>query len=403
MRTLRLYVLREHVAPFFVTMGGLTAVLLVGNIIKFAELVIAKGVSPFDILRLMIYLLPYMLSFTVPMACLIAMVLAFGRLSADYELIAMRASGVAPFRLVGPMLIAGLVLSMLVLIVNDRIVPISHLAFRRQLKAIGVKRPTAYVEAGTFIKEFPPYIIFIYQVEGERLEHVRIYEPQPNGPTRTIIADRGEFTPLHDKRGVQLTLYDGTVDEWEPMQPRSFYKATLRNYEMILRADREDPDQMAKKLKEMTFKELAAERERLKAEGIDTLPISLELHRKIASSFSVVIFVLFGLAFGMQLHHHERLTTFVWVLGVFMGYYLATIGVNAIALKGWLSPWLAMWIPNLLGCLISSILVFRVVRRSAADAHLRPLRGPPTTPGLVMVPHRVPLLELLDRPLRTSR
>ena len=54
MRTLRIYVLREHVAPFFVTMGGLTAVLLVGNIIKFTELVVAKGVSVFDILRLMI-------------------------------------------------------------------------------------------------------------------------------------------------------------------------------------------------------------------------------------------------------------------------------------------------------------------------------------------------------------
>src|SRR3989338_6373834 len=80
MRTLRVYVLREHAAPFFVTMGGLTAVLLVGNIIKFAELVVSKGVSPFDILRLMLYLIPYMLTFTVPMACLIAMVLAFVRL-----------------------------------------------------------------------------------------------------------------------------------------------------------------------------------------------------------------------------------------------------------------------------------------------------------------------------------
>ncbi len=84
MRILRAYVLREHLAPFFVTLGGLTVVLLLGNIIKFAELVIAKGVSLFDILRLIIYLVPYMLSFTVPMACLIAMILGFGRLSSDY-------------------------------------------------------------------------------------------------------------------------------------------------------------------------------------------------------------------------------------------------------------------------------------------------------------------------------
>jgi len=363
MRTLRLYVLREHTAPFFVTMGGLTAVLLVGNIIKFAELVIAKGVSPFDILRLMLYLLPYMLGFTVPMTCLIAMVLAFGRLSTDYELIAVRASGIAPIRLVSPMLLVGLVISCLLLIVNDRVAPAAHLAFRKQLKAIGVKQPAAYLESGTFIKEFPPYIIFIYQVEGRKLEHVRIYEPQPNGPTRTIIAERGEFERTTDRRSVQLKLFDGTVDEWDPLHPGSFYKATFTTYTMALRSDTDDPERMGKKLREMTFKELLGERRRLTAQGIDTLPVSLELHRKVASSFAVLVFIGFGLALGLRLHHHERLTTFVWVLAIFMVYYLGTIGINAIALKGWLPPWVAMWMPNLVGGLAGLVLVLNAVRR----------------------------------------
>src|SRR3990167_798777 len=146
MRILRTYLLREHLAPFLVTLGGLTAVLLVGNIVKFAALVIGKGVSILDILRLIIYLIPYMLSFTVPMAVLITMVLAFGRLSTDYELVAMRASGVSPGRLVGPLLLTGLMISFGMLVLNDRIVPESHLAFRRQLKAIGIKQPAAYLE-----------------------------------------------------------------------------------------------------------------------------------------------------------------------------------------------------------------------------------------------------------------
>ncbi|MBI3323628.1 MAG: LptF/LptG family permease, partial [Candidatus Omnitrophica bacterium] len=61
MKLLRTYVLKEHIGPFLVTLGGLTAALLVGNILKFAELVIAKGVSVFDILRLLIYLIPSLL------------------------------------------------------------------------------------------------------------------------------------------------------------------------------------------------------------------------------------------------------------------------------------------------------------------------------------------------------
>ena len=363
MRTLRLYILREHAAPFFVTMGGLTAVLLVGNIIKFTELVIAKGVSVFDIVRLIIYLIPNMLGLAVPMACLIAMILAFGRLSTDYELIAMRASGVAPIRLVFPMLLVGLVLSALLLIVNDRLVPASHLAFRRQLKAIGIKQPTAYLEPGTFIKEFPPYVIFIYQVEGKKLDNVRIYEPQPNGPTRTIIAERGEFEQSPDKRGVQLKLHDGTVDEWDPAHPGSFYKVTFGTYTINLRSDKEDPARLRKKWAEMTFKELLTERRRMDAEGVDTIPLSLKLHQKIASSFAALVFIAFGLAFGLRLQHHERLMSFVWVLIVFMGYYLASIGMDNVAMREWMPAWLSMWVPNLIGTAISTLMLARAVRQ----------------------------------------
>jgi LPS export ABC transporter permease LptF len=362
MRTLRTYVLWEHFAPFFVTIGGLTAVLLVGNIIRFTELIIAKGVNVFDVLRLILYLTPYMLSFTVPMACLIAMTLAFGRLSTDYELIAMRASGVAPVRLAAPLLVVGLLISTLLLIVNDRVVPEAHLAFRRQLKAIGIKQPTAYLEAGTFIKEFAPYLIFVYQVDGRRLSGVRIYEPQPNGPTRTIIAERGEFERLPDKRGVRLNLHDGTMDQWDPLHPGSFYKVNFGSYSVILRSDQDDPARIGKKLKELTFKELSAERSRLGAQGIETLPIDLELHRKIASPFAAVVFVAFGLAFGLRLYHQERLISFLWVLGVFILYYLGMIGMNAVALKGWVAPWLAMWVPNLIGSAVSAVMILRTVR-----------------------------------------
>ncbi len=362
MRILRAYVLREHLSPFLVTMGGLTAVLLIGNIIKFTDLVVSKGVSLFDILRLLLYLIPYMLSFTVPMACLVAIVLAFGRLSTDYELIAMRASGIAPLRLVAPLILVGVVISAALLIINDRLVPASHIAFRKQLKAIGVKRPTAYLEAGTFIREFPPYVIFVYSVEGQKLYNVRIYEPQPNGPTRTIIADRGQFERLEDKRGVKLKLYDGTVDEWDPLNPGTFYKVTFTTYAMTLRADQE-AGRIGRKLKEMTFKELAQQRRQLAAEGVATLPVSLELHRKIAASFAACVFVLFGLAFGLRLAHHERLVSFVWILGVFVCYYLASVGANAIALKGWLPAWGSIWLPNMIGGAISGVLLLRAVRQ----------------------------------------
>jgi len=361
-RLLRNYVFKEHLGPFFVTAGGLTAVLLIGNIVKFAEMIIAKGVSLVEIIRLLLYLIPYLLSFTVPMACLIAMVMAFGRLNTDYELIAMRASGVAPARLIPPMLMMALVLSMGVLALTNKVIPESHLAFRRQLKAIGIKHPTAYLEAGRFIKAFSPYVIFVYQVEDSTLIDVRIYEPKPDAPTRTIVAPRGTLEPLADERGIRLTLLDGHIDEWDPQHPGSLYKVAFKTYAMTLMAGAEDPRALNKKLKEMTFDELGHERSVMEAEGVATLPIDLELHRRVASSFATFIFVLFGLSIGLAPQHHERLVTFVWILGVFIAYYLATVGTTAIALKGWIPPWLAMWMPNFLGLLVGGWRTIRAIR-----------------------------------------
>ena len=362
MKILRTYVLKEHVGPFLVILSGLTAVVLIGHIIKLAELVIAKGVSLFDVLRLLIYLIPYMLSFTIPIACLIAMIMTFSRLSSDYELIAMRASGVSPARLILPLLTVALVISGGMVILHDRVIPASHLAFRRQLKAIGVKHPTAYIEAGTFIKDFEPYILFVYQVDGAVLLNVRIYEPQPNGPTRTILAHRGQFEPLPGGNGVRLKLFDGTMDEWDAQRPGGLYKTSFVTYTLNLVSDAAQESRVGKKIKEMTFQELVKERRYLNAQGIDPLPITIEFHQKIASAFATFVFVLFGLALGLGLHHHERLIMFVWVLGVCMAYYLGALGANALALNNWLPPWLAAWVPNFIGILIGAARLAQTVQ-----------------------------------------
>jgi lipopolysaccharide export LptBFGC system permease protein LptF len=132
---------------------------------------------------------------------------------------------------------------------------------------------------------------------------------------------------------------------------------------MALRSDQNDPERVGRKLKELTFKDLVRERKRLAEEGIETMPVSLELHRKVASSFAALVFVAFGLALGLRLQHQERLISFVWILSIFVLYYLGSIGMNAIALKGWLPPWLAMWTPNLVGGMVSALMIASAVRR----------------------------------------
>src|SRR5574340_988055 len=93
-KTLHRYIFKEITVPFLLGMATFTSVLLMGRLLKLADLVVAKGVPLASILRMVFYLLPYFCLVTIPMAFLLAVLLAFGRLSADSEVTAMKACGV---------------------------------------------------------------------------------------------------------------------------------------------------------------------------------------------------------------------------------------------------------------------------------------------------------------------
>src|SRR5881409_4419273 len=96
------YVFREIVVPFAFGLSVFTFILLIARLLKLIELVVTRGVPALNILRLLSYILPAFLEVTVPMAMLLSILVAFGRLSADAEVTALRASGVSLYQLTPP-------------------------------------------------------------------------------------------------------------------------------------------------------------------------------------------------------------------------------------------------------------------------------------------------------------
>ena len=144
------------------TIGVLTFVMiLVGNLQKIADLVINKGVDIFSVLKLLLFMAPYIITYALPISVLIAVLLAFGRLSSDNEIIAIRSSGINLFSLILPLLIIGMILSLTLLIFNDKASSYAHYAYRKTLISVGFKNPTAAFEEGVFINSFEKYIIFL--------------------------------------------------------------------------------------------------------------------------------------------------------------------------------------------------------------------------------------------------
>ena len=362
MKILKRYIFDEWFALFFLSIVVITFILLVGNMVKLVELVVAKGIDGFAILRLVGYLMPSLLIYSIPIATLTATLLTFGRMAYDQELTAIRSSGISLYPVAGSMLLIATLLSLVCLYCNDSLIPWAHYQQRRIIRDIAVKNPAAYLEEKTFIKSFRGYIIFIYRVRDDYLQDIRIYQPQNDKPTRVIMAERGEFIAIPEKNAVKVALKNGTADEPSFDDPGSSFKINFQNSFIILELNDGQPSkELNKKPQDMTIKELEQEAATMRVLGVDERPLLVALHRKYALSFSSLIFALLGMPLAIRVKRRERSLGFgLSVLTCVVYYILLAVGEN-LALRNLISPAIGIWLANALLGLVGGWLFFRVL------------------------------------------
>jgi len=356
------YILKEIIVGFLLAILLFTFVLLVGNLVKLVELVMTKGVHLLSVLKLFAYLMPSLLNFTIPMSLLTSTVLVFGRLSADGEITAMRASGIRLFKLSFPVIVFGLLLSLGSLALSDQFLPKTHFAYRKLLKEIGVKNPTSILEAGTFIEGFGNYILFIYEIDNGLLKNIRIYQPQENRPPRTIVARTGRILTSPGSDVITIKLTDGTSDEPNPQKPETFYKLNFRTYLINLKLSSALKEgTFSKKPKDMTITELRHQIKKYRKEKIDPAPFTTEIHKKLSMAFSSLVFVLVGLPLSVRTGRKELSINFAISMAVAFVYWIFLALGEALSLRGLLDPSFNMWLPNLLLSAVGIFLIMHIL------------------------------------------
>ncbi|MCA9407362.1 MAG: LptF/LptG family permease [Candidatus Omnitrophica bacterium] len=360
MKIIRSYILKELLLPFCLSLGILTCVFLLGNLIQLANLVINKGVNLGTVGRVFLLYIPVLLGYTLPIACLVGIIVTFSRFSADNEILALRASGVHLGKLLIPLFIVGVIISLFAVVLNERIIPYAHYEQQKTLKNLGVSNPTALLEAGVFINSFDSQVLFIHKIDGNQLYNITIYHPQADGPTRTIIAKCGEFTPVPGEDKIKLKLMDGTSDEPNLENPDNFYKLNFKNYFMTLDLSNKK-EKIEKKPKGMTLKELKDEIIRLERLLVDTNRLQTEYLRKITWSFSSLIFIMLGFPIAVITHRREKSANIVLAIFCAAFYYLITLGCEALSIKAIIRPEIIMWLPNAIAGLAAIILNIKCV------------------------------------------
>ncbi len=362
MRIIHNYLLKEFFSAFLLALFVLTFVLVLGNIIYLVGLIVSKGVSMFIIAKLFLCMLPYSLQFILPIATMAGLLLSLGRLSSDNEIISIRASGMSIFKVILPFFILGIIFSLISILLNDQITPRAHLKIRQIMQDISTKNPTVALEPGIFINSFEKYIIFVYEIDGNKFRNIRIYEPQgQDKPPRTIIAKRGEFITVPEKNILKLKLIEGTSDEINPNDPNNFYKINFNTYFMTLNFAKESSkDSINKKPKDMNLRELWAQMNELRSQQIYDDPVATEFHKKIAISFSSLVFFLLGVPLGIISHRREKAANIALAFSIVGIYFILTLCVESLCKQGNLAPSSGMWLPNMIFSIIGLFLSIKL-------------------------------------------
>jgi lipopolysaccharide export system permease protein len=229
MKILYRYIFREHIGPFFFGLAVIMFVLVMDFILEVLNLIIGKGLNAFVILQVFGLNLAWMLALAVPMAVLISTLMAFGRLSQDNEITALRSSGISLYRLIAPPLAASILLALGMAYFNDRVLPELNHQARLLMTDIHQKRPTWNLKENVFIDEIPGYHILIKKIDphSSDIEGVTIYDVENRRFPRTIIAEKGkvEFTP--DGNTLIFQLFNGEIHEMDEDSPQKYRKVNF--------------------------------------------------------------------------------------------------------------------------------------------------------------------------------
>src|SRR5882672_446710 len=216
------YVFREVIGPILLGLMVYVLVILMNELFELAELAIKKEMPLRIVLRLLIYLLPRVLEMTLPMAALLGILIGIGRLSADSELVALRASGVSYLKIVSPVLVLALTCWGLSSVLINRVEPRARYKQRRllseQLYSADLRRE---MKPRVFFEEIPGMLIYADEVYqgGDFLDRVFIHQTDPEGREVVTLARRAQIDYDRHSGTAQFFLENGTNHTMTPGQP----------------------------------------------------------------------------------------------------------------------------------------------------------------------------------------
>jgi LPS export ABC transporter permease LptF/LPS export ABC transporter permease LptG len=365
-RILDRYVWAELLAPFGMGLAVFTFFLFIDRVYQLTDLVITKGVPFYLVLGLLGCMLPAFLTLTMPMAYLVSVLLACGRLAGDLEVTALKACGVSPLRLLRPFLLAGALVSLVTLWLTLVVTPWASSTFQHQLFRILQTRATTGIKERTFSASFGQFTVYVQEISASQvaLKGLLVSDERTPAVSRVIVAREGRLLTDEEQKRITLRFIDGQITETDvPDHRRSRYTAfSLYDMTLPLESPLAGAGRMEKPERDLPLHALTREARRLEAEGQIVTPYWVEFHKRFALPMAALVFTLVGFPVGIRTQRGGRGAALAVSLGIVVVYYLVFTFLEGLAHRGRIPPAVAMWLPDALFGTVGLLLTVQVAR-----------------------------------------
>lgn len=412
MKILKRYILKEHLSPFLISLMVVTFVLLIDRIIDLLNLIIEKKLPWQTIAELFGLSLPYMLALSIPMAVLVATILAFGRMSVDREIIAIKSSGVNIYSMVGPLVFTAILMSGMMVYFNHWFLPNTNHKLKNLMLKIAYYKPMTIIKPNEFTT-FMDYTVFAKQTSDSLLTDVLIYDRSQSRFPRTVFAKTGNVLQKDNGNALQIILNNGEMQERNEKEQGKYQVTTFNRYvinvrnlgnrmdyfETGYRSDREmtlpqimeslkgnkkeliskakEAENLGKRLEIIklgpasysrdveirrlhSMLQMSKDRQTELSELIHSLKV--EFHKKFSISFAIVIFILIGIPLGLMTRTSGIGMAFSVSSVIFLIYYIALNGGEQMADKGVIPPFVSMWLSNIVFLILAILLIIASIK-----------------------------------------
>lgn len=347
------YLMREQAPPIGICFLGSSLVLITGRLMQLAPYLFTSSLTSLDLLEIIALAMPKLVLYTLPMAALIGVLLAFIRLNNDNELIAFRSAGISFLQLTPAVFLMLVLITVLSSFNTIYLMPSASKAFRHKLLSMGRASLPALLKEGTFIDSVPGMVFFFQKVNPTELAIKGVFiQDRRAKQVITIVGERAEISYQQDYNHLSFLISNGIVtrvgDDLAASQAVSF-----RSYELNLALDElfDSSVGSGKGWREMSLGELY--RTVRKGPAHFVTRFALELHQRLALPVSCLLLGLLSVPLGTLFHQRSRMTGITLGLGAFLAYYVMLSAGKGMAEAFFIPAWLAAWLPNIATLLIT--------------------------------------------------